>query len=241
MKLPEDIFEPVTTEQKVFNTKKLVEKMSVENNKEFAKYLTGAFIRTMKLPDIAPRILGWDSMPTETRVDFAQLFMDKLIDVINADINEEKIPLINFDKDKFKKISDLGLSEVFKEKLRLPKMKVTHAVGAKLMVVAPTRDLFINFDFPMYKGVDNFLLDLRHESGHVIDLFSDISPLSMDVRLGAMRNYGQEDELWTINPLELNTNISRHEDAQAIRKAIEEIKTMHQNKTFEFAVESQTY
>ncbi|MCL1892545.1 MAG: hypothetical protein FWF97_04665 [Alphaproteobacteria bacterium] len=230
-KLPDDIFDKKSPEQRNFAVDKLLEKVSKERNEEFGRYLTGLFVRTMKQPNIAGRILGFGSMTNDVKVDFTQSFMDALIDLINKDIDEDKVKIYNQSGELINgpdsTISKHSLS-LFKEDIKIPKMKVADVPRKGFqMGMGPTKDLGINFDWPLYKMTDCFLMDLRHESGHVVDVFApNISPIG-NISLEASRNYVSPEEnpdYYARNPHEGNANTGRSEYADAIRQALKEIE-----------------
>ena len=225
---PPDIFEPKTVEAKEFATDKLVEKMSVIENEKFSNYLTDLFVKVMKQPEIAYHIhqietVGKYDVPAKTT--FTQLFTDTFVSMFNQDINSgDKIPTMeNITKSDLFKINP----DAIKEDLLLKNMTVKHVDDKGfLMGVEHTRTLYINFNWLMYSSLDCFLMDLRHETTHIIDIFSPrLGSLGEEVALESRRNYIPTGKYYDKNPLEQNANTERAKYAAAIRQTISEIKT----------------
>jgi len=228
-KLPEDIFDPKTPDQKHEATEAVRDKINKERNAEFGRYLTDAFVRTMKSPAIAGRILGFQSMDMDGKIAFTQAFMGELADLINTDIDDDKVKIYNYEMEPLKgRVSEFSLN-LFKEDIKLPHMKaMDFPTKGFLMAVNHIKELKINFDYPMYGMTDCFLMDLRHECAHVVDIYSpQISPLGREVAGVSIRNYVTPEEnadYYDQNHLEENGQLDRAEYAGAIRAALKEIE-----------------
>lgn len=206
---------------------KIAGQMSDERNLEFSKYVTRVFTTALKTPPIAEMVNRWNSLSGDEKITFTQNITNTFLDIIISDIDNGNVTIYKADGIVMGDEISPEARALFRQDIHAPKIKVG-TMTSRQMGVSKTGNLDINFDFLMYKLQDCFLMDLRHELAHVIDIFiPEISPIPPEVRKTALRNYVQPEdgkEYYIDNPIELNAQTDRFGYATQIRQTIKEIK-----------------
>lgn len=191
----------------------------IENDKcaRFADYLTDRFIDTCRDRAISARFGNWETLSGNDKIKLAADIVRVLLANIQSDMAAGRVTIYNH----------AGLADDFDKTVRpdmskMPKISV-RAVDNGLMSVSSRGVLSINTNWAHYAGRDPlaFLMDLRHEVMHIVDLFiPEISPLEPEVRRRAAAFYvNPRDDmgLYESNPLEMNANLKRREYGEKIR------------------------
>ncbi len=207
----------------------------IEDDKcgRFADYLTDRFIDVCHDRAISARFGNWEKLSGNDKIKLAADIVRVLIMKIHTDMAAHRVTIYNHD----------GIADDFDKTVRpdmsqMPKISVC-STNDGLMGVSNKGVLAINTNWAFYqKSPTYFLMDLRHEVMHIVDMFiPEISPLNPDVRRRAALFYVDPRDdfgLYTSNPLELNANLHRREYGDKIRSMlagmeIERIRAMNPN------------
>lgn len=222
----ESIGDPEKTQ--TYNKRRLgpiLEKLNQPESNFFADYLNNIVIDAVFKNNPIEKILNWVNISNDEKIDFAQKILNNVIDLLYLDIKNDKVTTYNNDGSIYKKTNDFidnlykeNITEYFKNNLKITVYKKNDG----LMHISNSRKLGININWPIYKSFDCFLMDLRHEIMHMVDLFiPQISSLPPDIRMTGIRYYiSNEDRFYKDNPLELNADLKRGEFAEICRKKI---------------------
>ena len=200
----------------------------------FADYLTGRFIDACRDRAISARFGNWEKLSGNDKIKLAADIVRVLLANIQSDMAAGRVTIYNH----------AGLADDFDKTVRpdmskMPKISVREANDG-LMSVSSKGVLSINTNWAHYSGRDPlaFLMDLRHEVMHIVDMFiPEITPLAPDVRRRAALFYVDPHDdmgLYSNNPLELNANLHRREYGEQIRSMltglqIDRIRAMNPN------------
>ncbi len=207
----------------------------IEDDKcgRFADYLTDRFIDVCRDRAISARFSNWEKLSGDDKIKLAADIVRVLLMKIRTDMTNGRVTIYNH----------AGLADDFDKTVRpdmsqMPKISV-RAANDGLMGVSNKGVMSINTNWAFYqKSPTYFLMDLRHEVMHIVDMFiPEISPLNPDVRRRAALFYVDPRDdfgLYTSNPLELNANLHRREYGEKIRSMltgleIERIRVMNPN------------
>jgi hypothetical protein len=193
-------------------------KIDKEKASKFADYLTKRFIDACNDKTVFGSFQNWQLKSTEEKTSITEKLLAAFINNIKDDIINDKVTLHTRDGNEFH-TDNPDIAKQYKEDIisSIPKITVKHrdASGA-MMGVARENILYINFDFTFYKfnTPEFFLMDLKHEFTHIIDMFiPEISHIDQDTILDAQMFYVNpitgDPELYENNPLELNANQNR--------------------------------
>lgn len=220
---------------KAYKTKKMqtvADKLNVEECEKFAEYMNTKVLMAIKANGGDKMYVGWKDRPKDEKKQFVQQIVDTFIESVISDIWNDRVTIYKDDGSVYEKIhtgnseSDEHFDRIWKEDIsKKPKIVVTD-IHQGLMGVAPTGELVINFDVWLYNSLVGFLMDLRHELDHVVNMFfPNIHPLALNGRdrLTAMRYYVQPEidaELYEKNPVEITANMKRGEFAEMCSMAV---------------------
>lgn len=162
----------------------------------------------------------WKTLPDTEKIAFAQNIVNTLVDLLTQDIQNDRLTLYNGRGEVYQP-SNPQIANVYKNEILKyirNDLKITALPYNKgLMAISATGKLIINLKWGLYKSIDFFLRDLRHEMMHMVDiLIPQISPMDPEVRGKAIRYYvscyesGPED-FYKKNPLELHANFKQVE------------------------------
>ena len=209
-------------EQREHRKKRLapvLNKLDHAKSELFADYLNKRFMDAVMANNAVQMNLKWQTATTPEKIAFTQNVVNTLIKLLHDDIMDNRVTLHNRDgsvytptNDEFDKTYKQEISDYMNSFLKF----TIEPYDNGLMGVNNTRKIHINFDFEFYKAFELFLMDLRHEMMHLVDIFiPQISTLDPDVSLTAQHYYlsGQDvfDTHYAPNPLELNANLRRKE------------------------------
>ena len=194
-------------------------KLDYPKCEKFADYLNRRFMDAAMANNAVGISQRWTACSDDEKIEFAQKIVDTLIRLLDSDIQYNHVQTYNNDGGEYKKTNDF-FDGIYKNEIatyihNFVKIKVKKSDNG-LMGITKDRQLHINLDWPLYKGFELFLMDLRHEMMHMVDIYiSQISVLDPDVRMTSIRYYiGGDDsdfQLYKENPLELNANLKRRE------------------------------
>lgn len=196
-------------------------KLNMAKCEMFAEYLNNRFMDAALACNAVQMKLKWHSVSNQDKIAFAQNIINTLIKILNSDIQNNRVTLYTNDgsvytptNDEFDRIYKQDISDYITNRLKITVLESDYG----LMGLNKNGELKINLGWELYKSMDFFLMDLRHECMHLIDIFIPyISTLDPKVARIAIRYYiggnnNQDfDTYYKTNPLELNANLKRRE------------------------------
>lgn len=210
----------------------VIGRLDVKTCEAFADYLNTALITVINANNGSEIYKTWQTTDKTAKKQFAQNIVNTFIDYIISDIWNDRVTMYNSDgtlyrKEKFhNREENEYFDRLYKEDITHKPNIVVTDLSYGLMGVAPTGELAVNFDHMLYNSLVVFLMDLRHELDHVVNMFfPNIHPLSLlgSDRLVAMRYYVQPHEdgdLYADNPVEISANLKRGEFANLCSWAV---------------------
>ena len=193
-------------------------KIDKEKAAKFADYVTKRFIDSCNDKTVFGSFQNWKTKTTEEKISVTEKILDAFIKNITDDIINDKVVLHTRDGSEFH-TDKPAIMKQYKEDIisNIPKIIVKHRdIPGAMMGVAREKVLYINFDFTFYTidTAEFFLMDLKHEFTHIIDMFIPaISHIDPDTLLDAQMFYVNptigDRKLYDNNPLELNANQNR--------------------------------
>jgi len=217
---------------KIKKMRTVADKLNVEVCEKFAEYLNTKVLAAIKVNDGDKMYIDWKNRSKDEKKQFTQRIVDTFIEFIISDIRDNRVTIYENDGSIYEKRNtgnseaDRYLDRMFKEDIsKKPKIVVTD-ISEGLMGLASTGELVINFDIWLYDSLVGFLMDLRHELDHAVNMFfPNIHPLALNGRdrLTAMRYYVQPEtnsELYEKNPVEITANMKREEFAEKCSIAV---------------------
>ncbi len=195
-------------------------KLDMSKSEKFAEYLNNRFMDAVMANNAVDMNLRWKNISDDEKIRFAQKIVNSLIELLNSDIQQNRVTLYNDNTGDVYQKSDDFIDMVYKQEIAEylhNKLKITvQKSDYGLMGLSTTGNLGINLNWELYKGIELFLMDLRHEMMHMVDLFMpQISALDPQTRTIASRYYidgkNGDFDLYQNNPLELNANLKRRE------------------------------
>ena len=203
---------------------KLPPTMNREKCEKFSDYMTNRFLDACNSAEISGRFQNWQNKPDSEKIKLASDIVKVFLNNISRDISRHQVPIYQRDDTEYKGANDEFDKNITDIRAKMPEILVKSMQDAGPddgMCVSSSREMYINMTHPMYKNSPlQFLMDLRHELTHVIDMFvPSISPLDADVRDKAILNYvgpHENKDLYKNNPLELNANFKRNDYKQRI-------------------------
>ena len=191
-------------------------KLDIDAAEKFSDYITQRFIDTCNDKSIFGDFYNWDAKSTAEKISVTEKIVAVFIRNIKDDILHNRVQLHNRDGSEYKYTNDT-IDAYFKEDIinSIPNLDVQDRdVPGALMGVSRDRILYINYQAPFYQKIATFfLMDLKHELTHFIDIFvPSISIINPDISLDAQMFYAnpqRDRQLYDENPLELNANQKR--------------------------------
>ena len=197
----------------------VLNKLDRAKSEVFADYLNHRFMDAVMANNAIQMNAKWNSATDEEKIAFTQNVVNTLIKLLHDDIMNNRVTLYKRDGTVYTPTND-EFDETYKQEISdyinsYVKITVTK-VQDGLMGINRNRILHINLSFELYKAFELFLMDLRHEMMHMVDMYiPQISTLDPDVSLTAQRYYlsGQDvfESHYETNPLEINANLRRKE------------------------------
>lgn len=214
----------------------VLNKLDMATSELFADYLNNRFMDAVMENNAIQMNKKWDSATDEEKIAFTQNVVNTLIKLLHDDIMNNRVTLHKRDgtvytptNDEFDKVYKQEISDYINSSVKITVEKAQDG----LMGINRNRILHINLDFVLYKGFELFLMDLRHEMMHMVDIYiPQISTLDPDISLTAQRYYlsGQDvfESYYETNPLEINANLRRREFRELCMKKFNQSTTMAQ-------------
>lgn len=194
--------------------KSIVGNLDPDRCEKFASYLNDVFIKAISRFGIVGLDKNWNEVPLEDKIFLTSGFIRNVIDILMEDIVEGKVPVYTNDGGVYDGARNPGDQMFADFALQRPKITVKSARNG-MMAVQPNGDVLVNYDYPIYRSFKCFVMDLRHEMAHIVDvLMPQISPLPRETVTQGVRFYldqVENAELYANNPLEKNANLKRNE------------------------------
>lgn len=188
---------------------KIAGKVPEDKCKKFADWLNLKFVAICDEMNIFDMARDWAALPDSDKLAVAQKIIRRFVDIMRG----ESLIGRQVSKDDTDEYTDVPMPEFS-----------VQGTSDGLMSVSNLGVVNINPRWPYYNDLGRFLMDLRHEAAHIVDIFfPDLSPLDSAVRRDAMMFYvdGHDDfGLYSKNPLELNANMGRDEFGELVRTKI---------------------
>lgn len=191
---------------RVTQARKIAGKIEKTKSEQFAEYVDGVFMSVCEELNVFDMARDWAKKSAPEKLAVAGNIIKRFVERVQSDTQTGRA----------KKYNDKVVESV-------PKISVSRATDGQ-MSVSPRGAVNVNPNFRYYDNLINFLMDLRHESTHIVDMFfPSISPLDMDIRDLSMAFYikpQQDFNLYKQNPLELNANMRRREFGNKLQEKI---------------------
>ena len=191
---------------RVTQARKIAGEIEKTKSEQFAEYVDDVFMSVCAELNIFDMARDWAKKSAPEKLAVAGNIIKRFVERVQSDNQTGRA----------KKYNDKVVESV-------PKISVSRATGGQ-MSVSQRGTVNVNPNFRYYDNLINFLMDLRHESTHIIDMFfPSISPLDTDVRDLSMAFYIKPNEdmnLYKQNPLELNANMRRREFGNKLQEKI---------------------
>ena len=191
---------------RVTQANKIAGKIEKTKSEQFAEYVDGVFILVCAELNIFDMARDWAKKSALEKLAVAGNIIKRFVERVQSD-------------------TQTGRAQKYNDKVveSTPKISVSHSNNGQ-MSVSQRGTVNVNPNFRYYDNLINFLMDLRHESTHIVDMFfPSISPLDMDIRDLSMAFYIKPNEdmnLYKQNPLELNANMRRREFGNKLQEKI---------------------
>ena len=187
-----------------------------EKAEKFANYLTQRFLDACNDKTVFGSFINWDKKTPDEKVSITDKIVKAFLQNIKFDILNDKVALHTRDGSDYVKTNDIA-DKAFREDIIscIPNLTVINRdVTGALMGVTRTNELYINVSDAFYQKTPLlFLMDLKHEMTHVVDMYiQNISILDSTVNEEAQMFYvnpKRDRDLYKENPLELNANQNR--------------------------------
>jgi hypothetical protein len=191
-------------------------KLDKDAAEKFSDYVTQRLIDTCNDKSIFGVFYNWESKSIAEKISVTNKIVTVFTRNIKDDILNNRVQLHNSDGSEYKYTNDT-IDTAFKEDIinSIPSLDVQNKdVPGAMMGVSRDRILYINYQHMFYqKSALFFLMDLKHELTHFIDMFiPSISIIDPDTNLDAQMFYvnpQRDRQLYDENPLELNANQKR--------------------------------
>lgn len=214
METPEKYKQFVTAKNQLFTGK-----INQERVQKFAEYTTGRFLDACNDKSVFGSFQNWENKTSDEKIQIAEKITAGFLERIIDDIWNDRVQIYTRDGSEYHKTNE-QVDRMFKQDIAvMPKLKFqARNISHAMMGVSRDGNFYIATDDVFYscKSATFFLMDLKHELTHVIDMFlSNISPLEPDVLQDAQMFYANPvhypDDLYRNNPMELNANQSRRD------------------------------
>ena len=183
---------------KMTQARRIAGKIEKTKSEQFAEYVDGVFMSVCEELNVFDMARDWA---------------------------KKSAPIIKRFVERVQSDSKNGRAKKYNDKVveSVPKISVSYVTDGQ-MSVSPRGTVNVNPNFRYYDNLINFLMDLRHEGTHIVDMFfPSISPLDTDIRDLSMAFYikpQQDFNLYKQNPLELNANMRRREFGNKLQEKI---------------------
>ena len=185
---------------------KIAEKIEKTKSEQFAEYVDDVFMSVCEELNVFEMARDWAKKSPAEKLAVAGNIVKRFVTRVQSDAQSGRA----------KKYNDRAVDSV-------PKISVSRADDGQ-MSVSPRGAVNVNPNFRYYDNLINFLMDLRHESAHIVDIFfPGLSPLDTDIRDLSMAFYIKPNEdmnLYKQNPLEMNANMRRREFGNKLQEKI---------------------
>ena len=185
---------------------KIAGKIEKTKSEQFAEYVDDVFMSVCEELNVFEMARDWAKKSPAEKLAVAGNIVKRFVARVQSDAQSGRA----------KKYNDKVVESV-------PKFSVT-GVDNGQMSVSHRGVVNVNPNFRYYDNLINFLMDLRHESAHIVDMFfPGLSPLDTDIRDLSMAFYIRPSEdmnLYKQNPLELNANMRRREFGNKLQEKI---------------------
>ncbi len=203
-------------------------KLDKDAAEKFSDYVTQRLIDTCNDKSIFGSFYNWESKSIAEKISVTNKIVTVFIRNIKDDILNNRVQLHNCDGSNYK-YTNATIDTAFKEDIinSIPSIDVQNKdVPGAMMGVSRDRILYINYQHMFYqKSALFFLMDLKHELTHFIDMFiPSISIIDPDINLDAQMFYvnpQRDRQLYDENPLELNANQKRKDLRIQINQMLE--------------------
>ncbi len=186
--------------------RKIAGKIEKDKSQEFAERVDKIFLSVCEELNVFEMARDWARKSETEKLAVAGNIIKRFVDRVQNEMNTGRTP----------KYNDTVVES-------MPRISVSRAADGQ-MSVSQNGVVNVNPNFQHYDNLINFLMDLRHESTHIIDMFfPSISPLDTDIRDLSMAFYvnpHNDFDLYKQNPLELNANMRRREFSELVRAKI---------------------
>ena len=186
--------------------RKIAGRIEKTKSEQFAEYVDDIFMSVCEELNIFEMARDWVKKSAPEKLAVAGNIIKRFVERVQSDAQSGRA----------KKYNDSVTESV-------PKIFVTRADDGQ-MSVSHRGAVNVNPNFRYYDNLINFLMDLRHESAHIVDIFfPGLSPLDTDIRDLSMAFYIRPNEdmnLYKQNPLELNANMRRREFGNKLQEKI---------------------
>lgn len=186
--------------------RKIAGKIEKTKSEQFAEYVDEIFLSVCEELHVFEMARDWAKKSASEKLAVAGNIIRRFVERVRSDMNTGRA----------KKHNDMKVESV-------PEISVSRA-DSGLMSVSPRGVVNINSNWTFYNDLVRFLMDLRHEATHIVDMFfPSLSPLKPDILARAQVFYvdGRDDfGLYGSNPLELNANTRRREFGDIVRAKI---------------------
>ena len=191
---------------RVAQARKIAGNIEKTKSEQFAEYVDGVFMSVCEELNVFEMARDWAKKTHPEKLAVAGNIIKRFVERVQSDSKNGRA----------KKYNDKVVDSA-------PKISVSCATDGQ-MSVSQQGTVNVNPNFRYYDNLINFLMDLRHESTHIVDMFfPSISPLDTDIRDLSMAFYinPREDmNLYQQNPLELNANMRRREFGNKLQEKI---------------------
>ena len=178
---------------------------------QFAEYIEECFISICEDLHVFEMARDWAKKSEFEKLTVADNIIKRFVAHLKSDVRTGRA----------KKYNNMSAESMSDE--AVPNIFVARAQDG-LMSVSLKGWVNINPNWSFYSDLTRFLMDLRHEATHIVDIFfPELSPLDFDILVRAQLFYvdGHDDfGLYESNPLELNANTRRREFGDIVRAKI---------------------
>lgn len=193
-------------------------KLDADAAEKFSEYVLQRLVDACNDKSIFGSFYNWESKSVADKISITDKIVKVFIRNIKDDILQNRVQLHNRDGSKYKYTNNT-IDTAFKYDIinSIPNLETQDRnIPGAMMGVSRDRTLYINFQHPFYqKSAVFFLMDLKHELTHFIDMFiPSISIIDPDINQDAQMFYvnPQHDlQLYDENPLEINANTKRRD------------------------------
>lgn len=191
-------------------------KLDIDAAEKFSEHVLQRLVDTCNDKYIFGSFYNWELKSVADKISITDKIVKVFIRNIKDDILQNRIQLYNRNGSKYNYTNDT-IDTAFKEDIinSIPNLEIQDRNAPDAMMgVSRNGTLYINYQHPFYqKSALFFLMDLKHELTHFIDIFiPSISIIDPEINMNAQMFYvnPQHDlQLYDENPLEINANTKR--------------------------------